>query len=419
MMETAKDIHANRLAGLYVEGEGAELNIPSKAISQRQSRAIIDAAKAFLQIVEAQTPRDDIPEEDVDLQAWFLNAFDDLNQRKYILTAESFAKLRELQNVAAWTRWIKSEIERDEAELKSLAEKEFERSKSGLGSGQKDKWKIQFRLETHSHSIRPGPLKIWNDAVHWIKLVSVQGPKNKSELIVEVTLGDNVPVEGLWDFGLFMARNVILALNLATSGFWWWVLPRHKERYYEKIQDLENKRELQLSRPDLKVFDDRHPALTDVNVKTLISCFISLPRDGDEDRIPALTRYLGGLTFWSINDLHWRCEPQAFGNFAQALKLLMKEAEFPLEKETFVQSAGRFLKEKYPDLDPAQHVEFVKLLEVFDSSIGGQAQMSAGDLALVKLLCETMYRDSIVPNVLKKKADAFARNTTQPPEPGS
>jgi hypothetical protein len=41
----------------------------------------------------------------------------------------------------------------------------------------------------------------WNRNVRWIKLNPVQGQRQKSELLVELTLGDSVPVQDCLSLG--------------------------------------------------------------------------------------------------------------------------------------------------------------------------------------------------------------------------
>jgi AbiV family abortive infection protein len=239
--EDANIVHEHRVRGLYVDYSDRGLSIPSEAISSEQADNLIRLAATALDVAEAERPRDDVPEEERALQSWFLNAFDEPQLRNRILTESSFAKLRELRDVSKWTQWLKSEIEHDAAQMQALAEAEIRRLEEGrLGDGSQDKWRVQFRVETHAHSLRREPFKEWNANMRWIKLNPVQGQRNKSELIVDLILGSNVPVQGLFDFGLSLARHLIVALNLATSGFWWWVLPRHKTHYYDRIVDLES-----------------------------------------------------------------------------------------------------------------------------------------------------------------------------------
>ncbi len=248
----ASSVHANRLAGLYVGASDDGLGIPSEAISVEQAASLIDLASAALAVVEVQSPLTEIPTENFELQAWLVAAFDDPRKRERILSTASFAKLRELQDVVAWTRWLRSKIDDEDAQLRTLMEAELRRE-AAQRTGGEERWKVQLKFETHSHSLRPGPIKKWNEKVRWIKLGQVQGSRKKQELFVDLILGDNVPMQQVWDLSLSLGNLLLMALNLATSGFWWWALPRHKTRFYEKIEDLKNGLEVRADRLDLKV----------------------------------------------------------------------------------------------------------------------------------------------------------------------
>jgi AbiV family abortive infection protein len=107
----AADIHAIRVSGLYVDNADTGLSIPAKTISAKQSESLISLAELLVSQAETEKPREAIPQEEIDLQVWFLRAFDDPDKRKRILTKQSFEKLKSLEDVAAWTRQVKDEIE--------------------------------------------------------------------------------------------------------------------------------------------------------------------------------------------------------------------------------------------------------------------------------------------------------------------
>jgi AbiV family abortive infection protein len=401
MTDAAETIHDRRMTGLYVDEEDLAQRAPSQTISPQQAQTLIDLADVFLTFVESLTPRESISDESLGLRAWLLAAFDDPEKRKWILRKASFDKLKELQDVAAWTRWVKSEVERDEAEMAALADKELRRDPKSLGKGDEDRWKMRARITTYSHSIRPKPLKLWNKAVNWIKLIPVQGALSKKELIVELTLGDNIPAGALWGLGLSMTTRLIVALNLATSGFWWWVIARHTSRYYEEIRDLKTGLGVHMDNPDFQVFTAT-PALTEVHIQWLTQCFVALPTLSDQDNTQVYERYHSGLTFIALSDVHARFEGQAFGNFCQSLKGMMEITDYHNESEKVDQAFGRFLKEKYPPgLEASEHEKFVGLIKAFEEQRPVTVKM--GDVYLIKLLCETFFRDNIVPHVLQER----------------
>jgi hypothetical protein len=131
--------------------------------------------------------------------------------------------------------WLKSEFDNAEAAGRAAVEEELRRSRDLPDIGKKNKWKLRVRIVSASHSIRQKALTAWNKRVDWIKLVST----TKNELIFELILKDNVPIEGLWYFGWVLARHFVVALNIGTMGFWWWRMPEQISRYYESIEDIE------------------------------------------------------------------------------------------------------------------------------------------------------------------------------------
>jgi AbiV family abortive infection protein len=401
--EAAVDIHGIRLQGLYVENSEAGLNIPAKAISLKQAEALISLADVLVSQAENEKPREVIPQEEIELQTWFLRAFDDPDKRKRIMNKQLFDKLRSLGDVAAWTRQVKDEIEQGDAELMALAEKEIKRSSASLGSGDNDRWKVQIKIRTSSNSIRPRPLKKWNEGSTWIKLRAQQGPLAKEELFVEITLGDNVHIGSLLPSVSHIAFHFVVAINMATSGFWWWPLAPNRERIYEKIQDLENKdKGIELVDPSFNIFGQRRE-LTDVHMQTLTLCLVALPGSNDQACVPGYMYYAGGLNFMALNSVLWRCEGQAFGNFLESLRLLMVEAKYVEKGESVGVSASRLLNEKYPNLDPSEHDAFVRLIGDFDRR-AEVPMVRLSDVYLLKLLCETIFRDAIIPSVVQRKS---------------
>jgi hypothetical protein len=170
---------------------------------------------------------------------------------------------------------------------------------------------------------------------------------------------------------------------------------------------LENKTlEVELEDPSLNIFSPRRE-LTDVHMQNLTLCLTALPGLTDQQRAPAYTYYAGGLNFMALNSVQWRCEGQAFGNFLESLRLLMVEAKYINETESIDVATSRFLKEKYSDLDPPEHESFVQLIRAFDRR-EGTAAVKLGDVYLLKLLCETIFRDTIIPAVMHSKAHAKA-----------
>src|SRR5205814_596659 len=106
-------------------------------------------------------------------------------------------KLAELKSAKDWVAWLRAEFQKAEEEGRAALQAELARKRPARGSTKK-KWKLRIRIVSDSHSIRPKVLNKWNDIVDWIKLLPV--PDKKNQLIVEFTLLENIPLQGLWYF---------------------------------------------------------------------------------------------------------------------------------------------------------------------------------------------------------------------------
>ncbi len=86
-------IHSTRLAGLYVENDKDGLSIPEDAITAEQCANLIELATARLVIAESEKLREEVPDEEIALQAWFLKTTEDPEKRRMIFSGGSMAKL--------------------------------------------------------------------------------------------------------------------------------------------------------------------------------------------------------------------------------------------------------------------------------------------------------------------------------------
>lgn len=393
--EAAAEIHANRLAGLYVENNAGVINVPSENISERQAQALIELAKLLIETAESEKARDDIPQDEIGLQIWLLNAFDDPQKRGRILTEASLARLKEAESAPEWAQSIKAQLELEDEELRLLAERELRRQPERSADGIKKRWVIQLRIETLSHSIRAASLKEWNQKIDWIKLSPQQGAKKKEQLLAELHLGSDIPVAALWGIGFTLSLRFIVALNMATSGFWWWPLAPNSRRFYEKIRDLENGHNVEIDGSNLQFFSQKRPSLTTEHLRTLVLCLTAQPDPFDPTAGAAFTGYLGGLNFLSLNCIQWRCEAQAFGNFLISFKTFLATSSYLEDGEAIPSATARFLTESFPELDEAEHTAFVQLIAEFERQ--NSPPVKLGDVYLIKLLCETIFRNRVLP----------------------
>ena len=79
----------------------------------------------------------------------------------------------------------------------------------------------------------------------------------------------------------------------------------------------------------------------------------------------------------------------------------MAEAAYPLPSETTDTAIGRFLKEQYPHLDPAYYTTFLELVRNFE--LRSSPAVKIDDVYFVRRLCETIFRDTIIPEQHRRK----------------
>jgi AbiV family abortive infection protein len=178
----AQRIHTKRVGGLYVDTGDDGLTIPAETITAEEAESLIEFAAARLSLAEAATPRDDISQEDADLQTWFLTAAEDAETQRYVLSGSSLAKLAELGDARAWVLWLKKQFDDADDRARDAAATELQRSRSLPSVGTKEKWKIRIKLLTGSHSIRPKELTDWNKTIDMIKLSTSH---RKDQLLVD------------------------------------------------------------------------------------------------------------------------------------------------------------------------------------------------------------------------------------------
>jgi len=382
----ATTIHSHRLAGLYVEHGDDGLGIPEEAITAEECSALIDLAAARLAMAENEKLRERIEPEEIELQAWFLKITEDPEKRRMIFSGGSMAKLAELKDAKAWALWIKAEFEKADAETRAAVEEELRRSRDLPEVGTKDKWKLRIRIISASHSIRPKALTKWNTQIDWIKLVYAK----TDELIFELILKDNVPVAALWYFGWGIARHFVVALNIGTMGFWWWRMPEQISRYYESLEDLDKAAKVGLERsPSLKIDWGANRVLTEEDLDRVAACFTALPGPGERDQHRAYNYYIGGLTLLSLNDIHWQCEANVFGNFFECLKAMMEETGDWIQGTPFQEALVRFLDDLFPNMDERDQI--VALCGRFETKNIEGAVVTLKEAASMKLFCDAYF----------------------------
>lgn len=404
MKALATRLHSQRLAGLYVDVGAEGISIPAEQVPQAEAERTLALAEARLALAEAAGYRQGLTKEDLATQAWFLSTTQDLDRRKFVFSGKSLDKLAELGNARDWVNWLKCEFDKTGAENQALAQAEIERGRQladGANSTKVTKWKVKIRLYTNSHSVRQKALNHWNERVTWIKLTAV--PDKKDELILEIQLGDQVPIQGLWYFAWGVARSFVAALNIATMGFWFWRIPRQVSRYYESIDDVINGGKVALERqPSLKPDWGENRVLTTQDLDNTISTFVCLPTPADNERHIPYNFYFGGLIFLSVNDVHWQCEATILGNFLSSHRAMMSTLGDLSQGRSFSSAMGDFLTASFPVLDEDRS-RVIALCAAFEEDRLNLEQVTVKDATFGKLFCDAYFLHRVRPRELERQ----------------
>ena len=376
----AQTIHDTRKRGIYVDPEGVP---PREAVTAEEAEQLLRLAEARLGMArnEKWAPLD--LERASDMR-WFMDATADPEARTQIMGGASMKKLSELGSVLEWICWLRSEFETAEREAIELAERELARVEPATDEELDPKWRVKLRLFSGSHSIRPQPLTWWNGISDWIKFHPVGS--DHTQLIVELTLPRRISVHSLWDAGFSMSKRIVLALNIGSSGFFWWYLPAHISRFYEQMTDLESNERLVIERsPRLRIDWGNH-VLTQNALTRVAMCIHALPRGDEHEKLVPFDQYLTALGFLSRNDIFMQFEANAFERFYLALKDAMKvygdwDESVPFT-ERFEAFASEFLTEEG---DRKPYVEATKEIEA--GAVTG-LRVDLSQVAMMKVLTD-------------------------------
>lgn len=380
--DLAREIHYKRLAGLYVDPNiGVQ---PRSVIPQGEIKNLISLAEARIRIEELNKLQQLNPEEKENLQ-WFLNATEDDEKRKLIFGRKSLDKRKELGHTKEWIRWLREQFEETERKNQELSKKELSRIPPNEEGAQQPKWKYRIRLTTSSHSIRRRVLAWWNDISDSIKLY----PGKRKELIVEFTLPKKIPVQGFWWVGWGLSRKFVVALNIASRGFFWWHIPKDVSRFYEKLVDVENDSDVVIDRSPKLELSWGNNVLEQAELVNTSMVFYYLPNWKDDKAIVPFNFYVTGLSLWSKSDIHVQFEPEVFMNFFRSLQAGMQFYGHWNKKESFEKAIERVFALCAPRLE--SYPEYIRLGLEFGQLKKPPRQITPSEVGMMKIMCDLYF----------------------------
>jgi AbiV family abortive infection protein len=360
LKEVANDIHLRRITSLYANIDHA---VPQTDISDDELAEIVGLTESRLNLEKLK----EIRQLDADAQQildWFMKALSDPLLQRFVLGEQSRHKLAELTGDSRkWMTWLHEEVRTAEAKTKEMMEKEINRLAPTGVLANKPKWRLKIKLHTLSHSIRHKELNAWNDQVVWVKL---HPTTDKSELLVEFLLPAKIPVNELWQTGIQMCSTFVVALNIATVGYFWWYLPEFVSTFYEEVVDLDTKMRLGVDYKSPGMMNWKRTALKGPQLQTAGMILTHLMMWATKEQSLAYSRYMHGITLLSKNDVFGDFSAQAFVDFAYAFRMaLAGYGDWDGVPENFEQAAVAVLDKLWNQ--PEILTEFKALMDSADA----------------------------------------------------
>lgn len=382
----ARTMHDERLAAMYVATDGAGTGAPLEKVSADRAQTIIGLAEARLGM---ETSRD---WQALDLGAgsvtrWFFEAANDPEKRNLIFGQKSFDKLAELGQMRGWMNWLKEQFDQSEAEGRKHLQREFARiAPDGENLGE-PKWQVVIRLYSPGQSARSSPIKSWNERPTWIKLSTVN--KDKQALDVEFTFREAMPAPELGPLSYRAARMFVAAMNIGTTGFWWWQRPDLSGRFYQRLKDLKAPTGMKM---DISLhaggkFEWKREALTEEHLNRVALCFGMGSRLEHAAYNIIIEPYMMGLAFLAKSDLHLNLAPTACERFAACLLAAMSHfGDWDGSDDALPAAIGGSFKGLFQQADDEQ--ELVTLLRQLRRRPPEPTGLTLERAAILKVLCD-------------------------------
>jgi AbiV family abortive infection protein len=319
----ARSMHDDRLAALYVSPDHTGAGEALQNVSEERARMMIGLAQARLSM---ESSRD---WQAIDLTAgsvmrWFLDAANDPEKRTLIFGQKSFDKLAELGQMRDWMNWLKEQFDQAEAEGRAHLQRELARVAPDRVARGENKWHVAIRLCSPAQSIRGSAIKSWNDRPTWIKLSAVHADKQAVD--VEFTFGETISVQEIGVAAYRAARLFVAAMNIGSTGFWWWELPDQTGRFYQRLTDLKapGSMKLDLTMHPGPRFEWKRDALKENHLTRIAVCLGMASRLDDPVYNAVIEAYFSGLVLIAKSDVHLNFAPQACERFAACLCAAMR-----------------------------------------------------------------------------------------------
>jgi hypothetical protein len=158
----------------------------------------------------------------------------------------------------------------------------------------------------------------------WIKLAAVNG--DKRALDIEFTFRENIPIQHIGPFGYRAARMFLAALNVGSTGFWWWQCADQTDHFYERLIDLQAAKDVgvEVKMQAWPKFEWQRVALREPELHRTAMCFGMIAKLDKTSYEAVIEPYLTGLAMVGKSDLHFNFALNACERFANCLLEAMR-----------------------------------------------------------------------------------------------
>jgi AbiV family abortive infection protein len=362
--EFAERAHAMRLASLYVDPKADLTDLPpGERVQREDAEQALSLARARLGYERARgTPTGEID----DLTKWFLDAIDDPELSRILLSQPFTAKFEAMNGDArAWASWAREEITQLDRESHEILEIELARPGAPKGSA-KARWRAKATVYTPSHSLRSKVLARWNDPIEAVKLLWLD---KKEQLTLQITLHDNEPLPSVFGRLTTLAKLVVACLNIGSIGYFWFERPGFEQKMFKEIRDLELDRQMEIQIGKNFWDDGRAVALTDEHIDNAIHCMMAFAPLPEAEAQPIFEPYFHGLALMAKSDVLYNFDILARHAFVYSLFGALRryggwtgkpedfEATFHAQFEPFMpeqEHRDRMITFLKPEGDPAE-----------------------------------------------------------------
>jgi DNA polymerase III delta prime subunit len=196
---------------------------------------------------------------------------------------------------------------------------------------------------------------------------------------------------------------VVLALNIASMGFWFSETTLHTDCFYDELEDLETKSKIVIKedKVDDEGNDDKKRVLDKQAVALLSENFLALP--DDIAKWPPLHEYMKGLVMLAKHNVHFKCEVRIFSSFLNALYGLMLIDRSIKGREDFEEEFANFYTKIFPELDEKDR--FLEIIHNIGTGKRLEKKINLDEAFKMKLYCDAYFL-----NIYKSKIFALAKN---------